>query len=57
MDLYDFLINCLKGTQYYSVNIIYTDMMDESFLDAEFNFEFEKFKFTYSLSLYVEINE
>jgi hypothetical protein len=58
MNLYDFLNNCLEGKQYYSVKI--TKLFDEeedSLLVIDFIFEFEMFKFSYSLTLGVELNE
>ena len=58
MKLYDFLINCLEGKQYYGVKI--SELFDEeedSLLIIDFIFEFEMFKFNYSLTLGVEMNE
>jgi hypothetical protein len=57
MKLYDFLNNCLEGKQYYS--IIITKLFDEedSLLVIDFIIEFEMFKFSYSLTLGIEINE
>ena len=58
MKLYDFLNNCLEGKQYYSIKInkLFEDEED-CLLVIDFIFEFEMFKFCYSLTLGIEMKE
>lgn len=57
MKLYDFLNNCLEGKEHYSININPTNMDEEQFLDIQFIFKFEMFKFSYMLNLGMNSDE
>ena len=50
-NLYNYLINCLEGKEHYNINIYKLFESNDDSLVIDFIFQFEMFKFNYSLNL------